>query len=63
MSTINCAIPSASRALNPAATTPCLPFTERHLPRAKKRTASSAKKKNWAFSAKKRSVSSKPSWR
>jgi hypothetical protein len=27
-STINCAIPSASSALNPAATTPCLPLTE-----------------------------------
>jgi hypothetical protein len=57
-----CARPSASAALKPAAMTPCRPFTDRHFPRARNTPASSATKKMWPFSAKKRSGSSKPSW-
>ncbi len=54
-------MPSASSALKPAATTACRPFTERHLPRARKSAASTAMKKYWALMAKNRSGSSRPS--
>ena len=44
MSATMCATPSASSALKPAATTPRRPLTDRHLPRTKNSTASSATK-------------------